>query len=72
MALQYCSKHQRLFAVRQNQWIAFPSELITRIKELYQRFPLPEFEVIEVRCDQCEKTDRQTSGEQLDTPDHGE
>ena len=72
MALQYCSKHQRLFAVRQNQWIAFPSDLITRIKELYQRFPLPEFEVIEVRCDQCEEIDRQTSGEQLDTPDHGE
>jgi uncharacterized protein with PIN domain len=72
MALQYCSKHQRLFAMRQNQWIAFPSDLIARIKELYQRFPLPEFEVIEARCDQCEESVPETSREQLDTPNHGE
>ena len=68
MALQYCSRHQRLFAVRQKQWIAFPSELITRIKELYQRFPLPEFEIIETRCDQCDDIAPETSREPLDTP----
>ena len=70
MALQYCSKHQRLFVATQNRWIAFPSDLITRIKELYQRFPLPEFEVVETACDQCEESVQQTSGEPLDTPDH--
>ena len=70
MALQYCSKHQKLFAVTQAQWIAFPSELITRIKELYERVPLPDFEVAEARCEQCEENGPQTAGEQLDTFDH--
>ena len=72
MALQYCSKHQQLFAVTQAQWIAFPSELITRIKELYQRVPLPDFEVTEARCDQCEESVQQTAGEHMDPPDHGD
>ena len=66
MALQYCSQHNRLFARRQQAWIAFPADLITRITVFYQRIPLPEFEVIEVPCDRCEASrgPRETS----DTP----
>ena len=55
MTLRYCNKHQRLFAVGQNRWIAFPSEIITRITDLFQCFPLPNFEVVEAMCDQCEE-----------------
>jgi hypothetical protein len=54
MALHYCSQHHRLFIQHQQSWMHFPADLIARIKELYQRFPLPEFEVIEVPCDRCE------------------
>jgi len=61
--LQYCSQHNRLFVPTQQAWIAFPTELITRITALYQRFPLPEFEVIQTRCDQCAASEepRETS-----------
>ena len=36
------------------RWIEVPAALIARINELYQRFPWPDFAVIEARCDQCE------------------
>ena len=64
MALQYCSQHHRLFVRTQHAWMDFPAELITRITELYQRVPLPEFAVIEAPCDRCE-----ASCESLDKPD---
>jgi len=54
MALPYCSQHERLFLQYQQAWMAFPAALITRIKTLYHRFPLPEFEVTEAPCDRCE------------------
>ena len=64
MALQYCSQHERLFVRTQQAWMAFPAALITRIKTLYQRFPRPEFAVIEAPCDRCE-----AFCEPLDKPD---
>ncbi len=66
MALPYCSQHERLFIQHQQAWMAFPAALITQIAALYQRFPLPEFAVIETRCDRCEAPEepRETS----DTP----
>ena len=54
MALRYCSQHHRLFIRQQQDWMHFPAALIVRVRELYRRFPLPEFEVIEVPCDRCE------------------
>ena len=54
MALHYCSTHQRLWAMTHQRWTEVPAALIARLNALYQRFPLPEFEVIEARCDQCE------------------
>ena len=54
MALYYCSTHQRLFAMIHQRWTKVPAVLIARINALYQRFPLPDFEVIEAPCDQCE------------------
>ena len=54
MALHYCSTHQRCWAMTRQRWMEVPSELIARITALYQRFPLSEFEVIDVRCDQCD------------------
>jgi len=59
MALHYCSTHQRVLAMTHHRWIDVPSELITRINALYQRFPLPDFEVIEATCDQCEAVKEQ-------------
>ncbi len=66
MALQYCSQHERLFVRTQQAWMDCPAALITRIKTLYQRFPLPEFAVIEATCDWCEAPEE--LGETLDTP----
>jgi len=54
MALHYCSTHHRLLAMTHQRWIEVPAALIARINELYQRFPWPDFAVIEARCDQCE------------------
>jgi len=66
MSLHECSEHERLFVWQQHAWMAFPAELITRITALYQRVPLPEFEVIEAPCERCEASGkpRETS----DTP----
>jgi hypothetical protein len=36
------------------RWMAMPSELIAHITAFSQRFFLPEFEVIDARCDQCD------------------
>ena len=66
MALPYCSQHERLFVQHQQAWMAFPAALITRIKVLYQRFPLPAFAVIETRCDRCDASEEPR--ETVDTP----
>ena len=63
MSLQYCSQHNRLFVQGQHIWIAFPADLITRIKELYQRFPLPDFEVVDRPCDRCDEEGEQRGPE---------
>ena len=54
MALHYCSTHHRLLAMTHQRWTEVPAALIARINALYQRFPLPDFEVIDAPCDQCE------------------
>jgi hypothetical protein len=54
MALHYCSTHHRCWSMARQRWMAVPSELIARITEFSQRFFLPEFEVIDARCDQCD------------------
>jgi hypothetical protein len=43
-----------LLAMIHQRWTEVPAALIARIHALYQRVPLPDFEVIEAPCDQCE------------------
>ena len=57
MALYYCSTHHRLWARPPRRWIAVPATLMARITALYHRLPLPEFAVIDTRCDQCAASD---------------
>jgi hypothetical protein len=55
MALHYCSTHHRLLAMPHQRWTEVPAALIARINALYQRVPLPDFEVIAAPCDQCDQ-----------------
>ena len=64
MALYYCSTHQRLLAMTHQRWTEVPAALIARLNGLYQRVPLPDFEVIEVPCDQCDQCDQCETGEE--------